>query len=253
MAHLLVKNRRAVIATAAAVFVGVNAYDRQRQQNRNNNKSSFVSYCDAAVTKVAWPFDSKGLPTSLTPPGGSTSSLYLSGVGMRRKNLYITEVDVYLCGLNLSPVALKNVQILPKDALATDLAGAILKTNASKVTEKNPYRASVTLRFVRAVGKDKVVEAFNDAFKGCSTEAVASFTAALGTAVGKDGMKVDDTLVFYWSEHGGLTLAKNGAVCDSLKSPEVEQRLLQVYVDPSRAISQEFLKSIHDNVHKVLV
>lgn len=246
MAHLLLlKNRRAV-ATAAAVIVASNACDKSSTQHRNN---ALFLRCDDA--KVTWPFDSKGLPTTLTPPGGSTSSLYLSGVGMRRKNLYITEVDVYLCGLNLSPVALKNVQALPKDALAAELAGAILKRNSSKVAEKNPFRASVTLRFVRSVGKDKVVDAFNDAFKGCSSEAVSAFTAALGTAVGKDGMTVGDTLIFYWNENGGLTLAKNGVVCDSLQSPEVEQRLLQVYVDPTRAISQEFLKSIQDNVHKV--
>jgi hypothetical protein len=83
----------------------------------------------------------KGLPATFTPVSSSTV-LTNVGVGMRKKNLYITEVDVYLCGLNLSPNGLANIRNLPADG---SIADAILKPlPARKGASANDYRASGT-------------------------------------------------------------------------------------------------------------
>eukprot|EP01032_Pedospumella_encystans_P016394 gene16394-18710_t len=61
-----------------------------------------------------WPFDPKGLPTTFSSAVAkvptAVNQLNLAGVGMRRKNFYIAEVDVYLVGINLSNKALKRAQ-----------------------------------------------------------------------------------------------------------------------------------------------
>ncbi len=43
-------------------------------------------------------FDKKGFPSQLAAPDNAGKPLVLSGVGMRRKNLYVMEVDVYQVG-----------------------------------------------------------------------------------------------------------------------------------------------------------
>ena len=54
-----------------------------------------------AVSIATCDFDVKGFPKFLDPPDGKTAPLVLAGVGMRRKNLYIMEVDVYQVGFYL--------------------------------------------------------------------------------------------------------------------------------------------------------
>ena len=50
-------------------------------------------------------FDAKGFETKITFPN-SNAPLSLAGVGMRRKNLYIMEVDVYLVGFYMGEEAI---------------------------------------------------------------------------------------------------------------------------------------------------
>ncbi len=79
-----------------------------------SSSSTFASphaSCDdkSNSTSVA-PFDTKGFPMSYTPAKEffkSPKPMILAGAGMRRKNLYIVEVDVYKTGFNLTASALK--------------------------------------------------------------------------------------------------------------------------------------------------
>ena len=48
-------------------------------------------------------FDEKGFQPTLAAPDNKTKPLVLAGVGMRRKNLYVMEVDVYKVGFYVEP------------------------------------------------------------------------------------------------------------------------------------------------------
>ena len=98
------------------------------------------------------------------------SSMSVAGSGMRRKNLYVMEVDVYMIQFYVDGDALKCVDAWKKGGGESSLSDALIKGNVGK---NNSPIAAVNCKFVRDVGKDKVVEAFNEAFKGCDPEAVA--------------------------------------------------------------------------------
>ena len=90
------------------------------------------------------------------------------GVGMRRKNLVVLEVDVYLVSLALSPTAVLAAKNWKKAKSGDPLAEVILQQerNIKVAPAADETTAVTTLRFVRAVGKSQIVEAFSDAFKG---------------------------------------------------------------------------------------
>jgi len=187
----------------------------------------------------------QGFPQKLKAPVQS-SPLLLSGVGMRRKNLYVMEVDVYLAALNLSPEAFAQSQAVYSNDVNASIAEAIM----TPVKNGSGCKAAVTLRFVRNVEKDKIVEAFNDAFKGLDESDVIAFKGALSHTVGESGLKKGEEIAFFWTLNG-VVITKNGEVGDKFKSTTgdgVERRLLEVYVDPRRAVSPELIKSIKEHV-----
>ena len=187
---------------------------------------------------------------SYPPASLKSASLKLSAIGMRRKNLYITEVDVYNAGLYLSDAALK----VAKDSKTKDPELESLPTALGDYLvqsgQKSPQGELATrLVFVRDVGQSSIVEAFNDAFKGCDTVVVDKFKKAYGEAVGVDGMKKGESCTFIWlNGSGGLVVEKNGVVTPLATSAELEKRLLQVYLQPKQAVSPELVKCIKDHV-----
>ena len=52
---------------------------------------------------AACEFDKKGFQPTLQSPDGKGRPLVLVGLGMRRKNLYVMEVDVYEVGFYVEP------------------------------------------------------------------------------------------------------------------------------------------------------
>lgn len=197
-----------------------------------------------------YPFDTKGFETS-------TNGLKLSGVGMRRKNFYIVEVDVYQTALNLSAEALAAGQTCMKQGvdkctLADDLSNSI--KIGTKGQPPSP-EVTVTLKFVRNVSKPQVVDAFNEAFAGLSEDEIAGFKDALARNVGDNGMKVGEEIVFQWIGGGGLCITRGGsAVVDNgscFRGDGIEKRLLEVYVDKKRTVSPELVKCVEDNICKI--
>jgi hypothetical protein len=190
-------------------------------------------------------FDTKGFNTT-------TNGLQLGGVGMRRKNFYIVEVDVYQTALNLSESALTASQTCMKQGadkcvLADDLFKSI------KAASKPNAEATVTLRFVRNVTKAQVVDAFNEAFAGLDVNEIAGFKSELARNVGDDGCKVGEEIVFNWIGGGGLAITRGGeqAGGSCYRSEGIEKRLLEVYVDKKRTVSPELVKCIEENILKV--
>lgn len=110
---------------------------------------------------------------------------------MRRKNLYVMEVDVYKASLYLSPDALSRSKAVFLSDSNTSLANAIMKP-----TKNDGCKAAVTLRFVRDVGKEKIVDAFNDAFSELDQTDVKAFKTALANTLGDGGLKVGEEIAF---------------------------------------------------------
>jgi hypothetical protein len=115
--------------------------------------------------------------------------------------------------------------------------------------------AAVNLKFVRGVGQDAIVEAFNDAFKGLDADAVTAFKVATKNAIGEKGMANGEEFCFFWyGDERGLMVAKGGSLHSVASSPAikaVEQRLLGVYLDSETSVSPELVKSVNENVHSV--
>ena len=79
--------------------------------------------CEGA-TQVVTPFDTKGFPSTYIPSTDffkAPKPMLLVGAGMRRKNFYIVEVDVYKTGLNLTAQAIERSKAaLAKNASISD-------------------------------------------------------------------------------------------------------------------------------------
>ena len=156
--------------------------------------ASVAGLTAASFTVAACDFDAKGFPRALTFPGPKkTTPLSLAGVGMRRKNLYIMEVDVYLVGFYMGKDAIAAAK---KWSAAQGSLQETLITDA--FAGKGDPMAAVTLKFVRGVGQDAIVEAFNEAFKGLDPEAIVCFKEATKKAIGEKGMKEGEEFSFFW-------------------------------------------------------
>lgn len=169
---------------------------------------------------------------------------------MRRKNFYVMEVDVYLCGLALNDESLERARRWKAHGSTESLPEILLAPSRLNKLKSNGPRVSVTLRFVRTVGKDKVVEAFNDAFKGLPEEEVAAFKTGLSASVGET-VKEGEEIGFFWM-NSGLQFTKNGVPGELVQSNALAKRLLSVYLDPAMTVSKELVESVDKNVDTIM-
>ena len=114
------------------------------------------------------------MPINTVPsfPNAIKNPLILAAVGMRRKNFYIVEVDVYLVGISISPSLVKKAQQCA--AISVDESSVVdcLMVRDSKATNSKATRVAATLRMVRGVTTSQIVDAFNESFAGCNQEAI---------------------------------------------------------------------------------
>jgi hypothetical protein len=170
---------------------------------------------------------------------------------MRRKNFYIVEVDVYMCGSYISAPAV----LRARKALATAADGAAPVSLSKALLAQDELSAAITLKFVRDVGNAAFVEAMLDSFSDCKDQdAVTRFKDALSNCVGLTA-KVDDEVVFFFVGHNDVAVAKNGSkpVLCELKSSEVVTRLLDVYVDPARGVSKELVGCVNEHIKDIKI
>lgn len=260
------RGSKVALATTASIILGYEMSRFHRNETDQNlsicnvNSNNFtealkkwkwsdrlISYCDSSASSVA---DTSGFPAhhtslKLCP----NTKLTLSGVGMRRKNFYIVEVDVYRVGLYFSSEAQK----LAKNAFTSSgsVSEAIFEGHITRHSNGiSPPMVSTNLRFVRQVTTAQVVEAFNDAFVGCNADSVGKFKSILRESIGENGMKVGEEIMFFWLKDGGLAFEKGGKLSDVINDTEVEKRLLEVYVDPKRSVSPELVKSFHKYIQE---
>jgi hypothetical protein len=170
---------------------------------------------------------------------------------MRRKNLYVAEVDVYLVGLSLSPTALTH-------AKAWKAIGKCSYPLSEVLLQKPPHfifgntdetKIAITLKFVRSVTKAQMAKAFEEALAGCDKEGLALFQDALDKAINMDkGLQKGDELHFYWPKNGGLIVASGRYIGAGLENEEIAKRLLEVYIHDSKSISKELATCIKDHI-----
>ncbi len=180
---------------------------------------------------------------TLKPPSGG--SMKLAGSGMRRKNLYITEVDVYVASCYMNEGVLKSVQGKGIESGTEKLPDTLLEQKAGR---GDAPVVAINSKFVRDVSKSKIVESFNEAFKGCDPTAVASLKSTLGDVLGEKGMTKGEEFQFYWygKTNKGLVIVKDGMVKETEASGDMQalqKRLLNVYLGPN-AVSPELTKSV---------
>lgn len=172
---------------------------------------------------------------------------------MRRKNLYVVEVDVYLIALSLPTSVINSVKLWKKTGdPATPLADVILQPESSKSVGTDRTKVAVTLKFVRSVTKDQIIQAFEDALIGCDKKAIADFRDAMSKVIDGDrGLKTGDILHFDWPKEGGLMISSEKRVTAEIQNPEVTRRMLEVYIDDVRTVSKDLVKCLKDNIDKI--
>eukprot|EP01038_Epipyxis_sp_PR26KG_P006553 gene6553-9002_t len=223
--------------TSVVVVIGsINLLYKKRK-----SPSSLYSFCTptlAAIGDKPWPFDTKGMPMSIvTKYPIQSKPLILTGVGMRRKNLFVVEVDIYLIGMNFSSSALQQAKRWSKSHSHDKTLSKTLMENLNP--NSNEVKISASLKFVREISKSTLIEAFNSAFEGCSTTSIDTFKSLLSECIDHTGVKVGDEINYYWFENGDLVVYVNDKSSRRVRSEEINLRLLEVYIDPSRTISKE--------------
>lgn len=164
---------------------------------------------------------------------------------MRRKNLYLVDIDVYLASISLSPNALVRSKTWMQDKPSNSVADAILE---SKEGGSIPQPvAIVTLRFQRDVDAKTFVLGFNDVFAGLPADQLAVFQDKMKASIGSGAKKGDD-ISLVWMEGGNLIFLKNGQIGETYSNPVFEKSLLEAYVDKKRAVSPELVTSIDTNI-----
>lgn len=158
---------------------------------------------------------------------------------MRRKLIIFFEVDVYLAGLNLLDETLNNLKedsnLLPSKA--------VLNSQYISNLQGQPV-ALITCRFVRDVGLTTILDAFETTFSGLPPDDVKEFRNQLSSAVGTNGVKQNDEVIFAWLNNGGMKIMLNGVVGGSIMNPAVEERLIETYIDKNRTVSPELYNSL---------
>ena len=206
-----------------------------------------VAACHAKL-----PFEAKGQSDVFQPAGqfGKSPPLKLAAAGMRKKNLYVVEVDVYVVGLYLSQGAVKAAKdVKAKDAELGSLPEELAKLSRATGGQASSPVVATQLTFVRDVGQSSIVEAFNDAFAGCDKAAVDSFKKAFAEAVGSAGMKKGESFSFMWAgAGGGLALQKNGVVSIVANNASIESKLLEVYLSPTKTVSPELCACVKQHI-----
>ena len=202
-----------------------------------------------AFAFAEWQFDTKGFETHQRDAGGVMKfekPLVLTGVGMRKKNLYVVAVDVYMAAAFLSPSAVANAKAWKSGTIAD----AVLSANSNT---KSPQAAAiVTLRFVRDVGASNLKGAFNEILSGLPLAEINAFTEQVGASVGAEGVKNGEDILFVWMEGGGLSIVCKGKA-GHIDNPAVEKKLLDGYLDAEKGVSPDLRKCFADNIANIVV
>ena len=154
---------------------------------------------------------------------GNSKPYSLVASGLRKKNLFVVNVDVYHVGIYASP-SLENT--IKSNIKANKDFGLSSKTG-------DDVSLSIYLKFVRAVTTDKIVQAFQEGLSSSVTDknALNSFTSILLKKIGSKGASKDDTIEFIFkgrnNDEIGIIVRDDNA--EIVKSAALRERLIDIY------------------------
>ena len=154
--------------------------------------------------------------------GGNSKPYSLIASGMRKKNLFVVNVDVYHVGIYASTSLEKQLKA------NKDYFGLSSKTG-------DDISCSVYIRFVRSVTTDKIVQAFQEGLSTSVSDksALNSFTSILLKKIGSKGASKDDTIEFIFkgrnNDEVGI-LVRDDKIPEIVKSSALRERLIDIYV-----------------------
>ena len=185
---------------------------------------------------------------------GNENPMLLAGVGMRKKNLYILQVDVYLVGVSASVDLLKKVRGMVNVNLADQIRELVSSCDEGKqnvMASQDYCDLSITLKFQRQVSRQQILLAFVEAFEGCSPAAISIFQNAIGDVIGSSDLNLNDELTFDFTRSGRLTISKLNGSSSSVVNKEVFSRLLVVYLDSKKSVCPELVECINKQLPKI--
>jgi hypothetical protein len=164
---------------------------------------------------------------------------------MRRKNFYIVEVDVYQTGFAVTDSLGSKAKAAARAAAPINHS-AVLDALMDTTPSKNAAASiGITLHFVRTVSTKQCVDAYDDALKGCDPVAASHFSRILADTIGPNGINAGEEIRFFWLDGGGMLIQCRGAMCTMLDK-DISRRLLETYLDPSRTVSAQLVKSFDE-------
>uniref|UniRef100_A0A6V3K976 Chalcone isomerase domain-containing protein n=2 Tax=Lotharella globosa TaxID=91324 RepID=A0A6V3K976_9EUKA len=190
------------------------------------------------ISKTSFPFESKGL----SPEAGM-----LLGVAIRLKKVVGVNFKVYAVGLYVNPAgarsALKEHQGEALDSLRTN------SKLFSKMTNSNNFRKTLELRFLRSVGKEKLVETFNEGLavrmrKALGMQGVTIVEEFLNHF---GDMSAGQTLIFH-IEKGSLSIKVHNKEAVKFSSPELASSMLDLYFGEQPTVGEDVKKNLIERV-----
>lgn len=140
--------------------------------------------------------------------------------GIRRKNLFVVELDVYKVDIFVNPHAFS--EITSEQVLKLAEPSAIIGS-----------QFALTLTFLRSVGTNAIVNAIVEALMGegdAYKQALSQFKSMLLDAVGTGGVKTADEISFVYDNQDTVAIHVRGKAAGQVASAQLRNNLLDIYI-----------------------
>lgn len=161
----------------------------------------------------------------------TTFNLPLIAAGMRRKSLFIIEVDVYTVALYACST---------KQASLAEAKSLALLASGTTTEEESAASAAIVLRFVRGVPTSKVVDAIVEALTIPNADAayeaeLKKFSEYLLVNIGSNGMAKNDEIIFTClaENSSGFVVSVRGLFAGIVDNEVLRKRLMDIYAGPT--------------------
>lgn len=285
----LMRSVTLVSTTCAAVLLldgsGSSSYD-QNKWRRGSPVASCLSPTPSAVNTADIKsryaaylpvIDTKGMPAVVVPPSQTAHPpLTTIGVGMRRKNVVLINLDVYLASVAVSDDAIEQAMqwemtrrsgitkdFIPLSTFWLPTVGAhvhshtpphtLHKNQAHKVAHNNTNSfaaVALTLRMQRTITYQQFISALREQFSDLRPDDFKEFQRILEPCIGENLVKGDE-MSFYWLNNGSCVVCKNGKVGGVIDIDSVVRRLMDVYIESKRSVVPELCESIEKNLNAI--
>ena len=231
--------RRILIITALFQIVAINSI---------NNEQCTISDVSKECKSYFKDYGFKSMKSfTVSANNEVVESISLVAAGMRKKNLFVVEVDVYTVGIYISP--LKDTELLTTIANQKNRNQLEISTPLLNDNKDTTVTLGIVLHFVRSVGRKQVVDAIVDALsysnaEAIYTEALNKFSDILLNSITSNGMSKDDELSFtyYGSSGESLSISLNDKYVGTVNNVELRRKLAEIYCSSEKSITLEVVK-----------